>query len=180
MEKDLSLFTSTHADQCRVYRQMRSFLLRGDRKCLPPEKHVEPYARAFDGAPISWAAFAPYTNVLWLAYIYEYLLDRFLACSGSGSSSAAEGKRELARFKRETKELWAHLNPGAKAGTPTFGSAGDVVRFAVEAGWVLESHVVGEGSTIVEREDSIVVEEDEPGARLRRSPRRRGAGAPLI
>ncbi|CAI4211513.1 unnamed protein product [Parascedosporium putredinis] len=91
--------------------------------CLPPEKHVEPYARAFDGAPISWAAFAPYTNVLWLAYIYEYLLDRFLACGGS-SSSAAEGKRELARFKRETKELWAHLNPGAKAGTPTFGSAG--------------------------------------------------------
>ncbi len=29
-EKDLGIFTSTHAPQCKVYRRMRSFLLRGD------------------------------------------------------------------------------------------------------------------------------------------------------
>ncbi|KEZ44814.1 Protein kinase-like domain [Scedosporium apiospermum] len=163
LEKDLSLFTSTHADQCRVYRQMRSFLLRGDRKCLPASQHTKPYAPAFDGDPISWTVFAPYTNVLWLAYIYEYLVAHF-----SGE------RKELTRFKRLTKEMWTHLNPGAKAGTPCFGSAGDVVRFAVEAGWILESHVVGDGSTFVEREDSIVVEEEGgSAARLRRSPRQR-------
>jgi len=142
---------------------MRSFLLRGDRKCLPASQHTKPYAPAFDGDPISWTVFAPYTNVLWLAYIYEYLVAHF-----SGE------RKELTLFKRLTKEMWTHLNPGAKAGTPCFGSAGDVVRFAVEAGWILESHVVGDGSTFVEREDSIVVEEEGgSAARLRRSPRRR-------
>ncbi|KAG5927294.1 hypothetical protein E4U53_002893 [Claviceps sorghi] len=42
LERDLSLFTSTHAPQCKVYRQMRSFLLRADRKCLAPEAHKTP------------------------------------------------------------------------------------------------------------------------------------------
>ncbi|SPN98508.1 uncharacterized protein DNG_01553 [Cephalotrichum gorgonifer] len=150
LERDLSIFTSTHAAQCAVYRRMRSFLLRGDRKCLPPRSHATPYAAAFDGHPISWEVFAPYTNVLWLAYIYEYLTGHF-----SGE------KKEMARFKRETKEMWGYLDPGAKEGVPCFGSAGDVVRFAVESGWVSEGQVVGEGSTILEREDSIIVEEED-------------------
>ncbi len=34
LEKDLSIFTSTHASQCKVYRQMRSFLLKDDRVYL--------------------------------------------------------------------------------------------------------------------------------------------------
>lgn len=161
LERDLSIFTSTHAAQCAVYRQMRSFLLRGDRKCLPPKGHNAPYEAAFDGEPISWAAFAPYTNALWLAYTYRYLADHF-----------AGPKSEAARFNRETREMWRYLKPGAAAGVPCFGSAGDVVRFAVESGWVLEGQVMGENSTVMEREDSIMVE-DEDGARVRRSARGR-------
>ena len=163
LEKDLGIFTSTHAPQCAVYRQMRSFLLRGDRRALPPKAHNTPYATAFDGEQLDWTVFAPYTNVLWLAYAYQYLVEHF-----SGD------KKELAGFKRETREMWGHLNPGAKAGVPCFGSAGDVVRFAVESGWVLEGQGVAEGSTLLEREDSIIVE-DEEGVRVRRSPRRKDA-----
>ncbi|CRK35970.1 hypothetical protein BN1708_019866, partial [Verticillium longisporum] len=70
LEKDLSIFTSTHAPQCKVYRQMRSHLVHGgaSRKCLPPTAHSIPYQ-----AGISWDVSAPYTNVLWLAYTYQYM-----------------------------------------------------------------------------------------------------------
>ena len=36
-----------------------------------------------------------------------------------------------------------YSKPGAAAGVPCFGSAGDVVRFAVESGWVLEEQIIG-------------------------------------
>lgn len=163
LEKDLSIFTSTHAAQCAVYRQMRSFLLRGDRVWLPPKAHATPRALAFDGLPLDWTVFAPYTNVLWLAYTYAYLVEHF-----------GGAKKELTAFRRETREMWGHLDPVAKAGVPCFGSAGDVVRFAVESGWVLEEQVVVEGSTLLEREDSIMLMvDDDEGARVRRSPRRK-------
>jgi serine/threonine-protein kinase haspin len=150
---------------------MRSYLLRGDRKCIPPEKHDNPYAKGVDG-PITWDAYVPYTNVLWLAYIYLYLTENFQG-----------EKKQLTQFKRTTREMWVHLNPSARADTPIFGSAGDVVRFAIEAGWIHEEQLVGfNGSTLLaEHEDSIIIsrdvedlvttEMDQPA--LRRSPRRK-------
>ena len=45
LERDLSLFTSTHAAQCKVYRRMRSFLLRADRTYLPPKLTTRPTLR---------------------------------------------------------------------------------------------------------------------------------------
>lgn len=174
LEKDLSLFSSTHASQCSVYRQMRSFLLRGDRQCIPPEGHRTPYARGIDG-PLSWATYAPYTNVLWLAYLYAYLVGRF-----QGS------KRALAGFERETRELWTHLDPEAAEDVASFGCAADVVRFAVEAGWLSAEQLRGASASMMGREDSIIVsrdadegeEEEESEAELppvlpRRSPRKR-------
>lgn len=111
LERDLSIFTSEHAAQCRVYRQMRSFLLRGDRACLPPESHKKPYAVGIDG-PITWAIHEPYTNVLWLAYLYEWMVANF-----SGP------RKEVNSFKRATKELWTYLNPEADESVPGFESA---------------------------------------------------------
>lgn len=172
LERELGLFTSTHAPQCQVYRQMRSFLLRADRKCLPPEEHSIPYAKGIDG-PLSWDAYAPYTNVLWLAYLYEYLVDNF-----QGDEKA------LAQFKEQTRELWAYLNPEAGDDVPCFGCSADVVCFAVEAGWINEDQLLGPGdSSILDRgEHSIIVSRDEAYAEdgwdasaRRRSPRRRRA-----
>ncbi|KAG6065785.1 hypothetical protein E4U32_006967 [Claviceps aff. humidiphila group G2b] len=149
LERDLSLFTSTHAPQCKVYRQMRSFLLRADRKCLPPEAHQTPYAKGIHG-PICWEAYAPYTNVLWLAYLYEYLVSNFRGDA-----------KDLARFEACTADMWVYLNPEAEDDVPCFGSAGDVVCFAVEAGWLCENQLVGSGTSIMEREDSIIVARQE-------------------
>lgn len=162
LERDLSLFTSTHAAQCKVYRQMRSFLLRADRNCLPPEAHKTPYAKGIDG-PLCWEAYAPYTNVLWLAYIYEYLLDNF------------QGEpKELAHFKKQTADMWAYLNPDADESIPCFGAAGDIVCFAVESGWIREEQLLESGVSMLEREDSIIVPRDEGDVdcSLRRSSRR--------
>jgi serine/threonine-protein kinase haspin len=167
LEKDLGIFTSTHAAQCTVYRQMRSFLLTGERTCLPPQEHHTPYEAGIDG-PISWDTYASYTNVLWLAYIYQYLVRNFKG-----------DKKELAQYKRITRELWTYLNPEAKREVPCFASAADVVRFAVEAGWIQPDQLCGsDGSLAAEREDSIIISRDDDclpleSGSLRRSPRRR-------
>ncbi|KAM0347171.1 hypothetical protein ACHAPU_005112 [Fusarium lateritium] len=162
LERDLSIFTSTHAAQCKVYRQMRSFLLRADRTCLPPEAHNIPYAKGIDG-PLSWDAFAPYTNVLWLAYLYEYMTSHYKG-----------DKKELARFKRETREMWKYLDPDAGEEVPCFGCAADVVCFAVEAGWIRQDQLNGAEESILEREDSIIcIREETKGVSDEETPIRR-------
>ncbi|KAH8180138.1 haspin like kinase domain-containing protein [Sarocladium implicatum] len=157
LERCLDLFTSTYASQCKVYRQMRSFLLRADRQCLPPSRHTTPYESGIDG-PISWDTYAPYTNVLWLAYLYIYLLENFKG-----------PKKELEEFKEETRELWKYLNPEADEEVPAFGSAAEIVHFAVESGWVREEQLMDGSMSMMEREDSIIVarhhEEGELGGR---------------
>jgi serine/threonine-protein kinase haspin len=168
LEKDLGLFTSTHAPQCKVYRQMRSFLLKGDRVSLPPKSHNKPYDVGFDGERISWTRYYPYTNVLWLAYIYQYLVDNF-----SGE------KKSLTQFRMVTREMWLHLNPEAPRTVLSFSSAGDVVRFAVECGWIREEQLVGEGTVVGEDgatttvNESIIEVSTLQDVHLRRSPRRR-------
>lgn len=148
LERDLSIFTSTHAPQCRVYRHMRSFLLRADRKRLPPEAHCTPYDKGING-PVSWEAYAPHTNVLWLAYLYEYLVNNF-----------AGSREELDSFKEKTHEMWECLDPDAALDLPIFDSAENVVGFAWEAGWVREDQLM-EGASFLERETSIILSRDE-------------------
>ncbi|KAK0621261.1 hypothetical protein B0T17DRAFT_494555 [Bombardia bombarda] len=131
LEKDLSIFTSTHAPQCRVYRHMRSFLLRHDRVHLAPEHHHTPYDLDVLDRPLSWTPHYPYTNVLWLAYIYRYIIEHFTG-----------DKAELLAFRKMTREMARHLDPEAPRRWLSFGSAVDVVRFVVEAGWVTEAQLM--------------------------------------
>ncbi|OTA94512.1 hypothetical protein M434DRAFT_71168 [Hypoxylon sp. CO27-5] len=154
LERDLSIFTSEHAPQCEVYRRMRSFLLRGDRICLPPESHRKAYEEGIDG-PITWALHEPYTNVLWLAYIYDWMIKHFKGL-----------KKELNAFKRLTKELWTHLNPDADDSVPSFGSASDVVRFALESGWIEEDQLMGVREDIEKSILSILTTNDDLGKEL--------------
>ncbi|KAH6636489.1 hypothetical protein F5144DRAFT_546590 [Chaetomium tenue] len=159
LEEDLALFESTHAPQCAVYRQMRAYLIWGDRlpgtRSPPPTPNPTaaaatanppptPYPHsALTNAPLSWATHAPYTNVLWLAYLFRYLVDHFDTAKGGAGEGGAEGRKhqqrrrqeELRAFRRETRELQAHLDPAAPRGVLSFPSAAEVVGFAVEAGW---------------------------------------------
>ena len=170
LEKDLGIFTSTHAPQCKVYRQMRSYLLKGDRIQLPPSYHKRPYEHGPDGGPVNWEGYYPYTNVLWLAYIYEYLTSNFRG-----------DRADLTKFKRTTKEFWSHLNPEAPRETLSFSSATDVIRYAVESGWLSETQLMGYKDSHVWSEapdescnesiiEAQIVERDE--SEPRRSPRK--------
>lgn len=170
LERDLSMFTSEHASQCEVYRRMRSFLLRGDGVCLPPQSHKTAYEKGVNG-PITWARYEPYTNVLWLAYIYQWMAGHFKGT-----------KKELNAFKRLTKELWLYLNPDADDDVPGFGSASDIVRFALESGWIEEDQLMGVRDEAEKSILSILTnddlgkgadEDDVVETSLRRSPRRR-------
>ncbi|KAI0023209.1 hypothetical protein F4780DRAFT_787325 [Xylariomycetidae sp. FL0641] len=173
LERDLSLFASEHAPQCRVYRQMRSFLLRGDRVCLPPRSHQQAYAEGVDG-PISWARHEPYTNVLWLAYTYQWMTGNFRG-----------PKKELNAFRRLTREFWSYLDPEADNSVPGFESASDVVRFAVEAGWIEEDQLMGGRDEVEKSILSILTYDDrrpddadgEMDRSVRRSPRKHRTGA---
>lgn len=170
LEKDLGIFTSTHAPQCKVYREMRSFLLKGDRIHLPPTEHDTPYQEGIDG-PISWMVHNPYTNVLWLAYIYQYLIGHFKG-----------DPKGLSRFKRTTKELLEHLDPDSPRHVLSFPSACGVVRYAAEAGWITEQQLMDESSRLDDWEEgsaayneSIIIEakaSEIDDSHLRRSPRR--------
>ncbi|KAI0880818.1 uncharacterized protein GGS22DRAFT_197376 [Annulohypoxylon maeteangense] len=175
LERDLGIFTSEHAPQCEVYRRMRSFFLRGDRVCLPPQSHKTAYENGVDG-PIMWAQHEPYTNVLWLAYIYEWITNHFRGT-----------KKELNAFKRLTKELWLYLDPDADDSVPGFDSASDVVRFAVESGWIEEEQLMGVREDIEKSILSILANDNDLGedvdgegdteTPIRRSPRRRQRNA---
>lgn len=151
---------------------MRSFLLTGTRVFLPPKAHNIPYAAGVDGNRIDWKGYAPYTNVLWLAYIYDYLVDNFKG-----------DKKALAAFKRETKEMWMHLNPESPKTVASFADAAEVVEFALVAGWIREGQLVGErdetavgdvedGMASLALRESIVEVATEDDMHLRRSPRR--------
>jgi len=130
---------------------------------LPPDAHDTPRALDFQGQPISWEAHHPYTNVLWLAYIYRYLVEHFRG-----------DRKELSAFKKRTKELWAHLNPEAPRNILSFPSAVDVVRYAAEAGWITEEQLMDEASRM--GDESIIMDtRAEETAHLRRSPRRAAA-----
>lgn len=146
---------------------MRSYLLKSDRIWLPPKAHTKPYQKSIHGSPISWYAHHPYTNVLWLAYLYEYLVAHFRG-----------KKKDLSAFQKETHEFWTHLNPESPMEIMSFSSAEDIVEFAAEAGWITEDQLVGsagdEGFSLV-GEESIVEARIAPAddAYLRRSPRKR-------
>ncbi|KAI1134903.1 hypothetical protein F5Y05DRAFT_195583 [Hypoxylon sp. FL0543] len=154
-ERDLSMFTSEHAPQCEVYRRMRSYMLRGDRVCLPPESHNKAYEVGIDG-PITWAQYEPYTNVLWLAYLYKWMVKHFKGL-----------KKELNVFKRLTKELWSHLDPDAHERIPSFASASEVVRFAIEARWIQEDQLMGGVREDIEKSIlSVLSNDDDIGEEL--------------
>lgn len=189
---------------------MRSYLLsgqsRGGRKdpLLDPSTHQTPYDLDITTLkPISWRSHHPYTNVLWLSYIYWFLTEHYVnywAYPSPKSAAAAEKKtREeaISEFKRETKEMWIHLDPMAPRKILSFSCAVDVVGFAVEAGWVRQEQLLedvgadGEGRSMLSFVDDTFAasagNEDagEEGngnnageSHLRRSPRRKSTSAP--
>jgi serine/threonine-protein kinase haspin len=131
--------------------------------CLPPKSHNLAYEKGIDG-PVTWTTYEPYTNVLWLAYLYEWMVGNFRGL-----------KKEVNAFKSATKEFWSYLDPEADVSVPGFESASDIVRYAVEAGWMDEDQLMG-GRDEIEKSILSILHmddgEDVANRSIRRSPRK--------
>lgn len=144
---------------------MRTLLVTGKNVASKPKQHEE----AVEGNP--WRAYIPETNVMWLHYVLQWLLanyageeedlNGFWTAEGVGGlvqgvdASTVEKKRKKGRKGARAEEV--------------FKSAGEVLEYAIEMGWVRMEDVVdyaGSGEVQAE-EDSSVDLAEELGRRLK-------------
>lgn len=130
---------------------MRSHLFSGTRICRPAKWHTDASRDLNEGH--TWAEFIPYTNVLWIKYILQYLGKNYLK-SKTNDLTAYE------TFKAETKELSSRLNPMTKVENGAFSSAGQMLEYVVAQGWVVEEQIVEYGAELSESEGADKVDEE--------------------
>lgn len=104
---------------------MRSWVFERKTSSTGPDYHDTPYDSLNTDA--SWEDYAPYTNVLWLWFLFDWLINRLE--ESSGGSAAVE------RFREETKELAARLCPDDKTAS-NYKDAADVANYAMRLGWI--------------------------------------------
>jgi serine/threonine-protein kinase haspin len=85
----------------------------------------------------TWAEYTPYSNALWIKYLFKWLRTAYLKAIAPMDDSAqwylTEGINKLRR------KLDVRTKNGA------FGSATDVLVFAVEQGWITEEQMESHG-----------------------------------
>ena len=118
---------------------MRCHLFTGDRIHYKREWHTEASRSQNNGH--TWKEFAPYNNVLWIKYILGFLTKRFKA-SGPKTEKA---RKDLQVFDAETKELKTKLSVQTSVSKGGFSTAGEVLQYVVQKGWVSEEQVMGYG-----------------------------------
>ena len=136
LEQDLSLFRSydnreNPKMQFDNYRRMRTYLTTGERTAKP----VPDNAKNINEDGYSWKEYMPYSNVLWIRYLYFYLQRDFKKQGGE--------KAVLKEFLAQTKELRTRMDTRTKEGA--FGSAQEVLVYVVEQGWVSEEQLEERG-----------------------------------
>ncbi|KAG4218374.1 hypothetical protein PC116_g33146 [Phytophthora cactorum] len=93
-------------------------------------------------------------------------------------------KKEVNAFKRATKEFWTYLDPDAPDNVPGFGSASDIVRFALESGWIEEEQLMGVRDEVEKSILSVLtaneIDEETFAEAYLRSPRRRQRNVTLV
>ena len=109
---------------------MRTHLLQGSRQIRPRCWHVNE-TKYLDGH--SWKEFTPYSNVLWLKYVFGYVQKNFKQSGGSAE--------ELSKFEDLTRELKKKLNPLFKVENGAFTTAEDVYQYVVEKEWISAEQV---------------------------------------
>ncbi|THV45440.1 hypothetical protein BGAL_0488g00020 [Botrytis galanthina] len=172
LESDTAVFSSFEPStiagvQFDTYRRMRAYLFSGgvsNTNANTPSKAIRD---AIKQKKHSWEEYMPYSNVLWLYFLMEYLTE--VAPKGG------RGKPGRQAWLRETEELRWLLDPdwvpenGASDGKEKgegedeeeeelgLGCAGDVLQYAFDMGWVCEEDL-GDADTsrLSLREDSYV------------------------
>ncbi|TAQ90362.1 hypothetical protein B7494_g1307 [Chlorociboria aeruginascens] len=129
LEQDLCIFRGASKGkgsfQYDTYRRMRTYLFTQTRTCEPKSFHTEESKKKSNGH--TWEEYIPYTNVLWIRFLLHYLI------------SSWKGERGVLRkFRGEVKVLQEMLDPHEEVG---FETAGEVLDFAIERGWIHEWHL---------------------------------------
>ena len=113
------------------YRRMRTYLTTGERTTNPVPNNAKNISE--DGH--SWKEYTPYSNVLWIRYLYFYLQRDFKKHGGD--------KAVLKEFQEQTKVLRTRMDTRTKDGA--FMSAQEVLIHVVEQGWVSEEQLEERG-----------------------------------
>ncbi|KAJ8071892.1 hypothetical protein OCU04_002199 [Sclerotinia nivalis] len=172
LESDTAVFSSFEPSsiagiQFDTYRRMRAYLFSeglSNTNANTPNKAIRD---AIKKKTHSWEEYMPYTNVLWLYFLMEYLTE--VAPKGG------RGKQGKQAWIRETEELRWLLHPDWVPGngqdtSPTeeqeeemgLGCAGDVLQYAFDMGWIQEEDLGGlDTSRLTLREDSYIEGDEE-------------------
>lgn len=130
---------------------MRTHLFTGGRTMFPRAWHDEDSRQLNNG--YTWREFRPYSNVLWIKYLFGYLKKNYKDSGGDPS--------DWSRFSVETSEFTKRLNFKTLVANGAFSTAGDAFEYICEKGWLTAEQIVdlAEGSSILN--DSRDTEEGE-------------------
>ncbi|CAD6447428.1 0b8e859e-3b32-48d2-aaf5-4ed0451cd56a [Sclerotinia trifoliorum] len=165
LESDTAVFSSFEPSsiagiQFDTYRRMRAYLFSGGHSNTNDNTPNKAIRDALKKKTHSWEEYMPYTNVLWLYFLIEYLTE--VAPKGG------RGKQGKQAWIRETEELRWLLHPDWVPGNGQdgiameeqeeelgLGSAGDVLQYAFDMGWIHEEDLEDlDTSRLSLREDS--------------------------
>lgn len=132
-----------------LFSSMRTHLFFGTFQFMKASWHTE--ASKSRAKSHTWQEHIPYTNALWIGYIFEFLYQGYMPKSDLRKRSKLKLSPEQKVFERETAELRRRLTPGWR-NAERFTTASEILEFAVEQGWVTPAQVedYGTESSIVE------------------------------
>lgn len=130
--------------QYEIYRNMRGVMRSGD----PTDTASKPSTKASRGrakmqksaAPSPWKAFMPLTNVLWLHYILNKLVEKLPAWPSE--QPGLKNHKRAVEIEGHVRALVEMLEV-EKLVDRGLGSTERLVNFAVCRGWIDEGHVTG-------------------------------------
>ncbi|ESZ93233.1 hypothetical protein SBOR_6389 [Sclerotinia borealis F-4128] len=151
LESDPAVFSSFEPGtiagiQFDTYRRMRAYIFSGGLSNTNANTPSKAIRDAIKQKKHSWEEYIPYSNVLWLYFLMEYL---------TGVAPKGKGKQGKQAWLKETAELRWLLHPDWMPGNGVqgadngeiqreeqeeigIGCAGDVLQYAFDMGWVHE------------------------------------------
>ncbi|KAI9800032.1 MAG: hypothetical protein M1833_003561 [Piccolia ochrophora] len=153
LNNDPDLFTGDGVYQYEIYRLMRNVMNEHDKsaKATDDDNNALPSS--------GWRRFEPVTNVLWLDHLLVMLIGRLATVDESEENPKSEEKTsktkitadDFGELERSIRTKLGQLEPLLDPDDGKhFKSAGELVLWAIEAGWLDEQDAMGDISTQVE------------------------------
>ncbi|KAH8671848.1 hypothetical protein BGZ60DRAFT_374304 [Tricladium varicosporioides] len=144
LEEDLSVFQAPDGHpQFNAYKKMRTHLFTGTRTMNKKAWHNEASKMLNNGH--YWSEYTPYTNVIWIHYLLNYLKKKFKA------DTDGQRQSELSLLEVDMREFTKRLDARTKTENGAFTSAIDCFTFAIEQGWYPEELINANQSAILEQ-----------------------------